>query len=245
MYKNHLSNYKYDGCVLIFGGDMIEQALHGAEETNDLSVVDQVIKATQILINVVLMLKEAFGKVSIFAVSGNHGRLIADKFVKNYDRLSNSLEKIIYYFISDEFEDDPKVTLNTSETDVLYFTINNLRFRLEHGDTIKFTGQAISGPLNTFTRAYLKRHSVDSNIGMDWDILMIGHFHHHLVQSNLIVMDSIKGYDSYSHSLSLPFSHPGVTTFAINSHGEIIFVTNLKVRNTVTKNNIQVSFKGK
>lgn len=231
MYKDKLANYSYPGVIVNFGGDMIENAMHGTEETNELTVVDQTIEATNILITVIKMLNEAFGNVTIFAVSGNHGRLIADKYTKNTNRLGNSLEKIVYHFIGVHFKDKPEVSIITRQSDIIHYEVNGKTFRLEHGDSIPFTGQAISGPLNSFERARLKRNGMDSAVGRRFDYLIFGHFHQHLISNTgIIVMDSTKGYDSYVMRMSLPFNLPGATTFSINNRGEIIFATNLKCR---------------
>lgn len=217
---------------------MIEQAMHGAEETNELTVVDQVIKATSILIKVVSLLMDAFGKVAVFAVSGNHGRLIADKYVKTANRFDNSLEKIVYHFISVHFANNEDFSLHTSPSDVIHFAINGLKFRLEHGDNIHFTGSAISGPLNSWERARLKRSGHDSAINKPFDILIFGHFHQHAIHNKLICLDSTKGMDPYAYSMALPFSLPGCTTFSVNSHGEVIFATNLKCRDSFDYNKV-------
>lgn len=231
IYKCKLTNYEYPGVILNLGGDIIENAMHGTEETNELTVIDQTIEATNILITVIKMLHEAFGNVTIFAVSGNHGRLIADKYTKNTNRLGNSLEKIIYHFIGVHFKDNPKVNIITRQSDIIHYEVNGKTFRLEHGDSIPFTGQAISGPLNSFERARLKRNGMDSAVGRRFDYLIFGHFHQHLISNTgLIVMDSTKGYDSYVMRMSLPFNLPGATTYSINNRGEIIFATNLKCR---------------
>jgi len=230
MYKNKLSNYEYRGCVCIFGGDMIENAMHGTEEVNDLTVVNQVIETTSILIEVVKRLTNAFSNIFIPSVSGNHGRLIADKYVKNNNRLDHSLEKIVYHYVGLHFKDNENVNLHTSASDIIHFGVNGLKFRLEHGDNIKFTGQAISGPLNSWERARLKRVGTDSATGNHFDILIFGHFHQHLISNKIIAMDSTKGYDTYVMSMALPYALPGATTFAVNSRGEVIFGTNLKCR---------------
>lgn len=230
MYKHNLNTYKYDGCVVIFGGDMIENAMHNAEETNELTVIDQVIQTVEILINVIENIADAFGKVTIFAVSGNHGRLIGDKYVKINDRLNNSLEKIVYHFITIHFKNNKNINLVMNKSDIVHFNINGLKFRLEHGDSIRFTGQAISGALNSWERARLKKSSVDEAVGNAFDILIFGHFHQHSIQNKLICMDSTKGYDSYANSMALSYSKAGATTFAINKHGELIYATNLKCR---------------
>lgn len=230
IHKINLSNYSYPGCVLILGGDIIEQAMHGAEESNELTVSDQVIKSTSILVNVIQKLLSAFGKVAAFAVSGNHGRLIADKYVKTVNRFDNSLEKIVYHFVSSHFSGNSDFSMTTSSSDIVHFSINGLRHRLEHGDQIRFTGQAISGPLNSWERARLKRSGVDSAVNKPFDVLIFGHFHTHAVMAKMIAMDSTKGYDAYANSMALPYSLPGATIYCVNRHGEICFATNLKCR---------------
>lgn len=235
IYVNKFSSYTYPGVVCIFGGDMIEQAMHGTEETNDLTVVNQVIETVSILREVIRRLNVSFGKVFIPAVSGNHGRLIADKYVKNNDRFDHSLEKIVYHYTNDYFRDNPDVVIYTTPSDIIHFSINGLKFRLEHGDAISFTGNAISGPLNSYERARLKKSGVDSSVGKNFDVLILGHFHSHLVTTKLVTMASTKGYDTYVQRMALPFALPGATMFAVNAKGNIIFSTNLVINSLIQK----------
>lgn len=238
IYINKFNSYKYPGVVCIFGGDMIEQAMHGAEETNELTVINQVIETVSILREVVLRLEKAFNKVFVSAVSGNHGRLIADKYVKNNDRLDHSLEKIVYHYTAEHFKQNNNVVIYTSPSDIIHFSINGLKFRLEHGDSVSFTGNAISGPLNSYERARLKKSGVDSSVGKPFDVLILGHFHSHLITNKIITMASTKGYDTYVQRMALPFSLPGATMFAVNAKGNIIFSTNLVVNSQVERNSI-------
>lgn len=231
IYINQM-NYEYDGVVLNILGDVITNDLHDLAETNDKTVIDQIIFAVDVLEYQIRKLQKHFGKVLVNMVSGNHGRLQPLKYTKNANRYNNSLEKIVYTFIERNVRKDLDkfVTFNSSPEDVLRYSINGHKFQQEHGDKIKTTGTAIAGPSTSFARAYLKKSNIGVNTNASFKTLIIGHFHNHYYAGGVMVCNSVKGYDSYCAMLGIDFSLPGCTSFAVNSHGQIIYLTDLQIR---------------
>lgn len=226
-----MSNYKYEGAVLLLGGDMITGNLHDLSETNDLTPVEQVIKASSILIQQVKKLKQAFGKVQVFAVSGNHGRLDAHNYTKMKKRLDNSLESLVYYYINEHFKDDEQVNFTYDKADEILFGINGRKFLLTHGDRGIKGGSGIGGIAVPVKRARAKMLQGYVAMGKDFDTLIIGHFHTHHVSDDIIIGASTKPFDEYCKSSGFEFNSPGATMFFVNTHSEMIYATKLVVRN--------------
>lgn len=229
--------YSYDGVVLNVLGDIITNDLHDLAETNDKTVIDQIIFAVDLIETQIRKLQKHFGKVLVNMVSGNHGRLQPLKYTKISNRYNNSLEKIVYTFIERNVRKDLDdfVIFNTSPEDVLRYSINGHKFQQEHGDKIKTTGTAIAGPSTSFARAYLKKSNIGVSTNTSFQTLIIGHFHNHYYANGVMVCNSVKGYDTFCASLGINFSLPGCTSFAVNSHGQIIYLTDLQIRNIETK----------
>ena len=244
IYKNKMTNYTYPGVVLLLPGDNITNSLHDLADTNDKTVINQIITAVNLFRGVIDRLQLAFGKVAVFAVSGNHGRLDVRNYTKTKQRYSNSLEKIVYHFVEDSFKGNDDVNIITSPSDIVRFSINGLKHQLEHGDSIKSSGSAIAGPITGWERARLKKSGVASATGNSFDVLVIGHFHQYYMTNKFIVCNSVKGYDEYCQSLGISYAPPGSTSYAVNSHGQIIFSTDIQCRDKTekkeTKNHIEL-----
>lgn len=239
--KKNMSTYTFPGMVLLLGGDGITGNLHDLAETNDNTPVDQVIEITALYIRVINSLYAAFGKVAVFCVTGNHGRLDSHNYTKTKQRTSNSLETIAYHFVQKHFEKNEDISIITSQSDEILFKINNRRFNLQHGDTIK-GGGGIGGIHVPIMRTRAKKLGAAVAVGKAFDTLMIGHFHQHYVSDELIIFNSLKPYDEYSRMMNFSYSRPGMTTFFVNGHGDIIFATDIKIKDenkpVVTKDHI-------
>lgn len=244
IYKNKMSNYEYDGVVVVAPGDNTTNSLHDLAEFNDNSPIDQIIEVVVLFQEVLLKLEKAFGNVVMFATSGNHGRLQPKGYTKTKGRFNNSLEKIVYHFLEVNMK-ETKVSIITDPSDIVRFSINGKRFRLEHGDSIKSAGTAIAGPVTGWERARLKKSAIDSSTNNKFDTLVIGHFHtHHIQGESMIVCNSPKGFDEFCQMLSIPYAPPGCTSFSVNNHGQIIFATDIQCRDGIQvkprKNHIEL-----
>lgn len=223
-------NYKYDGVVLILGGDIISgNNMHNMDETNDRTALEQVIEGGNLIIRAINALYKAFGKVFVPAVTGNHDRLDGSRYTRTKQRTENSLGMMVYYYVQQHFADNKDVSIVTDKSDEILFSINGHRFNLQHGDTIK-GGGGIGGITVPILRARAKKLTAAVAVNKAFDTLIIGHFHQSLSLSGLIVMNSLKIYDEYSKSLGFAYSRPGATSFFVNEHGEIIFSTDIIIR---------------
>jgi hypothetical protein len=227
--KNKLTFYKYKGVVVPLGGDNITGNLHDLAEYNDMTPAQQLTQLTSMLIVELDKLKDAFGKVFVPAVTGNHSRLAKFR-TKTKGRLFDSLEYVVYAFLQKHYEKDDDVTIVFSEADYVNFSLNGTRFHLEHGDSYR-GGGGIGGIQVPIQRGIAKKRQVATATNQEFDIMIIGHFHQHYISNNLIIGNSIKGYDEFSKSLAFPYNPPGCTVFYVNQRGQIVFPMDLQCLN--------------
>lgn len=225
---DNLTAHEYDGCVLPLSGDNITGNLHDLPETNDLTPVQQVQECTELFIQVINKLKLKFDKLFVPCVTGNHSRM-AHRRTKTKGRVFDSLETLIYSTLAIHYQDDPTVTIVSSESDYNRFTINGRVFRQEHGDSFR-GGQGIGGIMIPIKRGIAKKSQSAVATNQSFDTMMIGHFHTHHVENSVVIGAAPKGYDEYSKSMGFPYEEPGATSFYVNSHGDMIYATHIKCR---------------
>ncbi len=225
--ENKKPYYSYDGVVYALGGDNITGSLHDLAETNDATPIEQVIGVTEQKAKQISKLKKAFGKVFVPGVTGNHGRL-SDK-MKTKRRANDSLETLVFANLKWKFKDDPNVSIVHKLSDKIRFSINGRIFELEHGDGYKYGG-GVGGITVPIKRGITREHQSAFSTNSSFHTKIIGHFHQHHIEDGLIIGNSPKGYDEYCVSKKLPYGVPGFTTFMVNSHGDIVDVTNIKIR---------------
>ena len=224
-----LSLFKYPGVVLFLMGDMIDGNLPHSYNEGDATQVEQVIDMVNLISQQINKLKAVFGKVTVFAVTGNHSRLSPHR-PKTKGRVLDSLEAIAFIFLDNIFKEDKDISFIFNKSDEIYCTINNRRFCILHGDTLKGSSDAIAGPITGIMRGAIKKQSSGARSGTPFDTLLLGHYHTHWLTDSLIITNSIKGWDTFAKSINIPYSEPGTTMFMINNHGDIIFGTNIKCR---------------
>jgi hypothetical protein len=220
--------YQYDGVVYALGGDRVTGSLHDLAETNDRTPIQQVVELTEITAQQIMKLKKTFGRVFVPSVTGNHSRL-AHRRTKTKGRTNDSLETLVFAKLSMMFQNDKDVQIVYNNSDIVYFSLNGTKFKLQHGDEYR-GGTGIGGVVVPIKRGLAKEHQSASATGQHFDVKMIGHFHFHHAEEGLIIGNSPKGYDEFTKSMNIPYSDAGFTTFFVNSHGDRVDVTNLKIK---------------
>jgi predicted phosphodiesterase len=223
-----LNDYVYPALYLIYGGDNVTGNIHGLDQSNDLTPTQQVLELVNIFEELILKFKKVFPKIIVPAVTGNHGRM--SEKMKTKGRTDDSLEMLALNFIRDKFKDDPDVIIDYNKTDEVIFDIYGRTFLLTHGDQGLRGGSGIAGPTIGIKRGRAKLLERYTAMGKKFDTLIIGHYHQHYQDDSLIIGASPKGYDEYVKYMNMPYSDPGISTFFVNTHGNIIFSTFLKAR---------------
>lgn len=199
-------NLRYPGIVLPLGGDLVSGNLHDElVATNEQGIMPVVLDLVDHLGAAIRMLAEVFGNVYVPCVSGNHGRDTKKTWAK--DRNATSFDWLIYQFLAKIFATDSRVRFHIPAASDARFRVFSTRYLLTHGDQFK-AGDSIIGPLGPLARGRQKKLARDASVGMDWDVMLAGHFHTYIHMATMIVNGTTKGADEWSMSMNFPIEPP-------------------------------------
>lgn len=207
---DHLAGVTIDGLVLNLGGDMVTGELHDMAQTNDSSgVIETCVYWSELLAAAIGSLADAFGRVHLPCVAGNHGRLDANKRQPSKLRGKRSFDWLIYRTLASTFAHDDRVTFSIPEGADAVYSVHDTPFLLTHGND--FMSQGGVGGLYPPLLKFLGR-TRDRELAARRPVptVLLGHFHQYLVaQGNQAVVNgSLKGYDEYAHQRRFPPEPP-------------------------------------
>jgi hypothetical protein len=219
--KNHMVNPQYPGIVVCLGGDMITGAIHeelGA--TNDRTVQQSLLDVQEALIWALTQIADAFGRVFVPCVVGNHPRDTHKPRMKN--AVYQNYEWNLYCQLERHFKGDRRIQfMIPGETDA-FFSVQGHRFLLTHGDRLGVKGgDGQVGMLGPVVRGAAKVGRSEAQIGRDFDTLILCHWHTYTPRgeaSPVMVNGTLKGYDEYARlGLRVPYSRPSQALFFVNA----------------------------
>ena len=196
----------YPGIVVPLGGDMVSGNIH--EEltaTNELNSMPVVLDLYGQLVSAITRLADVFGHVFLPCVGGNHGRNTPKVWAK--DRNHTSFDWLLYQFLAKHFESDRRVNFYIPDGPDAAYRIYDYRYLLTHGDQFR-GGDGMIGALGPIIRGDHKKRSRNSQIDMEYDTMICGHWHQLMMLTRLIVNGSLKGYDEYAYAGNFPFEPP-------------------------------------
>ena len=211
----------YPGIVVSLGGDLVSGNLHEeTTATNDANIMPVVLDLFQELCGFLKLMAEKFGKVFVPAVAGNHGRTTRKPWAK--DRYATNYDWLIASFLAKHFADDPRFTFLIPAGPDARYQIYNHKILLTHGDQFK-TGDSVVGMIGAVIRGDLKKRSRNSQIGLDYNLLTIGHFHtyHHL--SKLVVNGSLVGMNEYGYLGNFSYEVPMQALYVVHPKHNVTF----------------------
>lgn len=197
---------QYPGLVLILGGDMISGNIH--EEltaTNEINSMPAVLDLFGGLIWVIDALLKRFPHIFIPCVTGNHGR--DTKKIWHKDRHATSFDWLLYCFLAKHYADEKRITFQIPDGPDAYYKVYDHRYLLTHGDQFR-GGDGMIGALGPILRGDHKKRSRNAQIDMEYDTLLMGHWHQYIHHSRVIVNGSLKGYDEYAYDGNFGFERP-------------------------------------
>ena len=220
---NHMgvATKNYPGIVVMLGGDMLSGDIH--EElfaTNDRTTQQCINDLTDLIASALERMADAFGRVFVPCVVGNHGR--ASRKPRMKGRIFTSHEWNIYCNLERYFKRDDRVRFLIPEETDAYFKVYNHRFLLTHGDSLGVKGgDGIIGAIGPITRGSIKVARSEAQIGRDFDTIVMGHWHQMLWLPGGIVNGALKGYDEYARlAMRAPYSRPSQALWFVHpEHG--------------------------
>jgi hypothetical protein len=193
---NHIGGVEYDGCVILVGGDLFSGNIHDElKETNAGTLFEAVVHWIEPLISAFRMLADAFGKLELDCVVGNHGRMTRKP--RSKDRAQDNVEWLMYRIIERELRDDERITVNVADGADLRVQVYDTRYLLTHGDQFR-GGSGISGALSPLMLGLNRKSRREIAAGVPFDWLVIGHWHQYWHGKGVIVGGTLKGVDEHA-----------------------------------------------
>ncbi len=219
--KNHMVNPNYPGIVFALGGDMVSGDIHDElRESNEMQTIPTVLDLLEVLCACVTSLANHFGKVHVPCVTGNHGRNTLK--VRAKGRVHTSYDWLLYCLLEREFKGDNRVTFQVSSGPDCSYSIYGHRYLLTHGDQFR-GGDGMIGMLGPILRGDHKKRSRNGQIGMEFDTMLLGHWHQYCHLGRVIVNGSLKGYDEYANAGNFGFELPKQALFITHPRHGITF----------------------
>jgi hypothetical protein len=150
----------------------------------------------------------AFGAVYVPCASGNHGRATQKPEFKRY--VWKNFDWLIYQVLARHFANEPRITFDIPDTNEVHYRVFGQRYLAMHGDMLGVKGgDGIIGSLGPIARGETKVGKQASALGLDYDVLVIGHWHQMLWLPRVIVSGTLKGWDEYAkNALRAPPAPP-------------------------------------
>lgn len=232
--KNHGPGL-YPGIVVNLGGDFVSGALHPElEKTDEEEAIPSALRALDLLDWAIGALADAFGRVYVPCVAGNHGRTTKRPEAKRY--VYKNFDWLIYRLLARRFalrqeagsaqetaerrrrdrdrskagDRKREIVFDIPDANEVLYRVFDQRYMLMHGDMLGVKGgDGIIGSLGPIARGETKVGKQAAAIGRDYDVLLLAHWHQELWLQRVIVANALKGFDEYAHKfLRAPPSQP-------------------------------------
>ena len=212
---------EYPGIIVSFGGDMSGGDNHEElARTNDMTPLRAVDYLTDILLASLERMASKFGKVYVPAVVGNHGRNVRKPPFKNITDFNYDYalycNLIRYLTRTNQLK---WIHIDAPESADVHFKSFGVNYMLTHGDNLGVKGgDGIIGSIGPIMRGSIKLGQQTHKIGLDFDELILCHWHRMLWLPGVTVNNTLKGFDEFSNlalrapptrpSQALWFNHP-------------------------------------
>lgn len=205
--KTKLSG-EYPGIILAMAGDMFDGfALPHMELliNSDDHILSTFLRLQECLIWVIRTLADAFGKVFIPVVVGNHGRLHMKPQAKG--AVQNNLDWLLAKQLELYFKSDKRVVFHIPDSLDCFYSIYGKTTCLTHGDQFK-GGSGIAGIWSAILLGEARKRKRQQAVGRAFDNLVLGHWHQATLGKGTIVNGSMVGYDEFAYRNNFGFELP-------------------------------------
>ncbi len=196
----------YPGVVAALLGDMVSGNLHDElTATNEMNTMPVVLDLYRELVAAIRVLADAFGRVFLPCVSGNHGRDTKKTWAK--DRNHTSFDWLLYQFLAMAFADDKRVTFLIPEGSDALYKVFGIAYLATHGDQFK-ASDSIIGAIGPITRGAQKKLARNTAMDQAFDVMIFGHWHQRIISPQLRGNSSLKGLDEYAYQGNFRYEPP-------------------------------------
>lgn len=197
---NHLPKNQYEGMVYLRLGDAVSGDIHlDLLVSNEQGGVEAVRTLVEMEAWGVGRLADAFGKVHVVSVPGNHGRTSLKPPTKAV--AETNLDTLSAWWLQTAFRNDARVTWQTPNSTDAVFDVYGRKYLATHGDNIGARGgQGFIGPAATVLRGFKKTHDEYARRGQGLDAIICGHFHTALDVGLGWCNGSLPGYSEFARA---------------------------------------------
>ena len=218
--RAHLAGLRYDGLVLLLGGDIFSGDIHEElSETNEDTMLSSVLFWAEQIATAVDVLAGEFKRVHIAAVAGNHGRTTRKPRAKL--RAKTNFDWLLAKMLERHFAGDKRITFQVPESSDCLVTVYGSGHLLTHGDQAH-GGSGIGGIYPPIMRLRARKAQRYLAVGSSFSTLWLGHWHQYLPSPSLVVNGSMKGYDEYAYVNNFQHEQPQQALAVVTSHRGII-----------------------
>ena len=198
-------------------GDIISGDIHDElSNTNDVSVVDQMVESAREISRSLLTLSGYFENIEVSGVVGNHGRMSRKPYFKRKQR--SNWDYLVYQMIAMFLQKQKNVTFHIPES---FWTVRDVlgtRFLLMHGDG----NQSWSGfPWYGIERSIGKMRTMLGN-DMPFDRVALGHYHDPVDTERWSVNGNFKGGDEFSIGKLYSSCRPSQTLLYVHPENGVV-----------------------
>ncbi|CAB5217973.1 hypothetical protein UFOVP209_36 [uncultured Caudovirales phage] len=194
--RDYLAGVKYDGIVIMLGGDIFTGNLHDLAETNEDTLFGSLLYWSEQLAAAITMLADEFGKVHVPVVVGNHGRLTHKPRTKL--RARDNMDWLLGHMLALQLASD-RITFDIPDSTDTFVDVYGTTHLLTHGDQTT-GGGGVGGIWPPIMRMSGRKAQRYAATGKTFDTICMGHWHQLIMapEAGLIVNGSLKGYDEYA-----------------------------------------------
>lgn len=208
-----------EGALLSLAGDLVSGDIH--EElriTNALTSHEQVAAVVAELAAGIRTLVDAFGRVHVVGVPGNHGRTTVKPTAKLYARLSYDVAAVAR--LAEIFAGDARVTFQVDANTDQVTPVFGRAVLTTHGDKIGTRGgTGFAGPDLPIVRGAKKVREQYSSLGHDVYLIQAGHYHwwSNPAHGRVIFNGSVPGYAEFARDIRAVVEPPQQTLWLMHS----------------------------
>jgi hypothetical protein len=212
--KTRFANPEYPGIVFALGGDLCSGDIHEElSATNETEIMPVLVDLFGVLCWCIETLANEFGNVFVPCVTGNHARVTHKMRAKG--RAFTSYEWLLYNLAAARFASDRRVRFQIPSGPDAMFRVHNTRICLSHGDQFR-GGQGLIGHWGAVFRGNNRKRSRNAQVKLDFDLLMLGHFHSYGMIDGVVTNGSLVGMSEYGWAGNFSFEQPRQALFLVH-----------------------------
>lgn len=173
--SEYLTGLKYEGLVMPVFGDIFSGNIHEElTETNAGTIFESMLYWAEPMCAGIKLLRDAFGRVFIPSVPGNHGRNSRKPKAKN--RAQDNFDWFFAHLLRKLLANEKGITFMISEAADVTYSVFNTVYLGTHGDQFR-GGSGIAGLLSPLMIGDARKRKRETAVNRGYDFLVAGHWH--------------------------------------------------------------------